>query len=100
MFPVCDGDLLLGCISPEQVRQVPREQWDNLTVGDIVKPCSAENTISPHADVVMALSIMNRTGNSRLIVVDAGRLVGLTLKLTSKNSDLFTYNGLGNSYFF
>jgi len=77
MFPVCDGDILLGCITPEEVKQVPREQWDNLTVGDLVKPCSAENTISPQASAVKALSIMKRTGNSRLMVVDAGRLVGI-----------------------
>ena len=89
MFPVCDGDLLLGCISTEQVRQVPREQWDNITVGDIIKTCSAENTISLHANAVMALSIMNRTGNSRLMVVDEGRLVGIvTLKDMLKFLDL------------
>jgi len=88
-FPVCDGDLLLGCISPEQIKQVPREQWDDITIGDIVKPCSAENTISPDTDAVKALSIMNRTGNSRLMVVDAGRLVGVvTLKDMLKFLDL------------
>jgi Zn-dependent protease/CBS domain-containing protein len=80
-FPVCDGDFLLGCISTEQVKQVPREKWGNLTVGDLVKPCSAENTINPQASAVNALSIMKSTGNSLLIVVDAGRLVGIvTLK--------------------
>ncbi len=89
MFAVCDGDLLLGCISPEEVKQVPREQWDNLTVGDLVVPCSAENTISPQSSAVKALSIMSQTGNSRLMVVDAGRLVGIiTLKDMLKFLDL------------
>jgi len=89
MFPVCDGDILLGCISPEQVKQVPREQWEDLTVGDLVQPCSPENTISPQTDAVKALSIMNRTGNSRLLVVEAGRLVGIvTLKDMLKFLDL------------
>jgi Zn-dependent protease/predicted transcriptional regulator len=89
MFPVCDGDLLLGCISTEQVKQVPREQWDDIAVGDIVKLCSAENTISPQASAVKALSIMKRTGNSLLMVVDAGRLVGIvTLKDMLKFLDL------------
>jgi len=81
MFPVCDGDLLLGCVTSNQVKQVPREQWGRLSVADVVKPCSGQNTISPQTDAVRALSIMNRTGNSRLMVVDAGRLVGVvTLK--------------------
>jgi predicted transcriptional regulator len=84
-FPVCDGDFLLGFICPEQVKQVPREKWDNLTVGDLVKPCSADNTISPQAGAVRALSIMKRTDNSLLMVVDAGQLVGVvTLKRYAK----------------
>lgn len=81
MFPVSDGQLLLGCIQSDQVKQMPREQWGMTTVGQIVKPCSPENTISPQTDAVRALSTMSRTGNSRLLVVDAGRLVGIvTLK--------------------
>ncbi len=89
MFPVCDGDILLGCITSSQVGRIQRERWKGLTVADLVKPCSAENTISPHADAVMALSIMNRTGNSRLMVVDAGRLVGIvTLKDMLKFLDI------------
>lgn len=89
MFPVCDGDLLLGCISTEQVKQVPKERWGMITVGQMVKPCSPENTISPQTVAIRALSIMSRTGNSRLLVVDAGRLVGIvTLKDMLKFLDL------------
>ena len=41
------------------------------------KPCSSENTISPDSDAMDALSIMNRTRNSRLMVVEGDRLVGV-----------------------
>jgi Zn-dependent protease/CBS domain-containing protein len=89
MFPVTDGQLLLGCITSEQVKQIPRGQWENISVRELVKPCSSENTISPQTDAVKALSIMSRTGNSRLMVVDAGRLVGIvTLKDMLKFLDL------------
>jgi Zn-dependent protease/CBS domain-containing protein len=89
MFPVCDSDLLLGCISLEDVKQVPIEQWDKLTVGDMVKPCSTDNTISPQTSAAKALSIMKSTGSSRLMVVDTGRLVGIiTLKDMLKFLDL------------
>jgi Zn-dependent protease/CBS domain-containing protein len=89
MFPVCDGDFLLGCVTSNQVKQLPREQWGKLSVGDVVQPCSEQNTISPQTDAVKALSIMSRTGNSRLMVVDAGRLVGIvTLKDMLKFLDL------------
>ena len=48
---------------------------------DVLVPCSTESTISPDTDALKALSVMNRTGNSRLMVVEAGHLVGIvTLK--------------------
>jgi len=89
MFPVLDGDRLVGCVTSRRVKDVPKELWSRRTVGDLVKPCSADNTISPETDAMKALSIMSRTGNSRLMVVDQGRLVGvITLKDMLKFLDL------------
>jgi CBS domain-containing protein len=40
-----------------------------------------DNTIGPNADATKALSIMSRTGASRLMVIEKGRLLGvITLK--------------------
>jgi CBS domain-containing protein len=47
----------------------------------VANKCSSENTIDSAADALKALSVMSRTGNGRLMVVDDGRLVGIiTLK--------------------
>jgi Zn-dependent protease/CBS domain-containing protein len=89
MFPVSDGDRLTGCVTSGQVKDIPRDQWAGQTVGDLAKPCSAQNTIGPETDAMKALSMMNLTGNSRLMVVDQGRLVGvITLKDMLKFLDL------------
>jgi len=81
MFPVLDNGLLIGCVTTQQVKETPKELWAQRTVRELVKPCSEENTISSQADAMQALTIMNRTGNSRLLVVDGGQLVGIiTLK--------------------
>jgi Zn-dependent protease/predicted transcriptional regulator len=78
MFPVVtDSDKLAGCITTKEVKEVPKEEWKNKKVADIVVPCSAENTIPPETDAVEALSLMNRTGASRLMVVDGDRLAGI-----------------------
>jgi Zn-dependent protease/CBS domain-containing protein len=77
LVPVIQGsDELAGCVTTEQVRTLPRGEWRQHTVQEIIKPCSAENTISPVTDAVEALQIMNRTNSTRLMVVDNGRLVG------------------------
>ncbi len=77
MFPVVEGGRLVGCVSTRQVRDIPRDEWSLRTVGDLAAQCSAENTISPDADSLEALSAMSKTGASRLMVIDGGRLVGI-----------------------
>jgi CBS domain-containing protein len=81
MFPVSDGDNLLGCVATRQVKEVPREQWSERTVSEVVEPCTGGNTVTSSTDAMQALAMMNRSGNSRLMVVDGGRLMGIiTLK--------------------
>jgi len=81
MFPVMDDDRLVGCITTDHVKAVPREAWDRESVGAIAERCSPDNTVSPDLDAMAALGTMSRTGRSRLLVVEGNRLVGvLTLK--------------------
>lgn len=81
MFPVVQDEKLLGCISSQRIKEIPREEWDSLFVSAALDACSVDNTISPQAEAAKALSIMNRTGRSRLLVVEEGKLEGvITLK--------------------
>ena len=66
-----------GLVGIREVKQVPREAWNYRRVGEILVPCSPETAVAPATDAVKALSIMRRTGNSRLLVVEGGRLVGI-----------------------
>ena len=77
MFPVVDGDRLLGCVSTREVKAIPREEWDRQTVGAIIEKCSPENSVDPGTDAMQALAMMSRTGTSRLMVVDGDRLLGI-----------------------
>lgn len=89
MFPVTNGDGLIGCITSKQVRELPKEQWEQHSVRDIMIRCSDENVISPTTDALQALSLMNRTGNSRLMIVDNNQLRGvITLKDMLKFFDI------------
>jgi Zn-dependent protease/CBS domain-containing protein len=81
MFPVVDDGKLVGCITTRQIKEVPREQWGQVTIGEIASGGTHENTISPEIDAIKALALMHQTENSRLLVVEGTKLVGiLTLK--------------------
>jgi Zn-dependent protease/predicted transcriptional regulator len=81
MFPVADNGDLKGCVDTKQVKELPRDQWAQHSVSDVINPCSDANTVSPDTDAMKVLSQMNKTGNSRLLVAEQGHLIGIvTLK--------------------
>jgi Zn-dependent protease/predicted transcriptional regulator len=93
MFPVVEDDRLLGCVTLNQVKEIPREERMSKQVGDLSLSCSRENTISPDEDAMEALSLMSRTNASRLMVVRGEKLVGMIalkdmMKLLSLKMDL------------
>ncbi|MHC4714015.1 MAG: site-2 protease family protein [Planctomycetota bacterium] len=77
MFPVADGERLLGCVSTREVRALPREEWPHTTVGEILSACGVQNTLVPDEDALKALERMSKTGTSRMMVVEDGRLLGI-----------------------
>jgi Zn-dependent protease len=85
LYPVMEDSRLIGCVGPKQIAAIPRDQWTELTTRDLAIPCSQDNTIDINSDTEAALSLMNKTGNSSLLVVDGGQLAGIvTLKDLSK----------------
>ncbi len=93
LYPVIEDSHVVGCITSKQIAGIPRDQWARLTVRDVATPCSKENTVAADVDALAALSIMNRTGNSRLMVMEGDRLVGIIalkdlLKLLALKLDL------------
>jgi len=77
LFPVMADGKLLGYVTTRQVQEVPRSEWPQHTVGEIRLASSPDITISPQADAVEALAQISRTGNSRLLVTEGDRLVGI-----------------------
>lgn len=81
MFPVVKDGKLIGGVTTRQVKDIPREKWEQTKVEDILTTCSTENILSSKDDAIKALTLMRKTDNSRLMVVDGGNLVGIvTLK--------------------
>ena len=79
LYPVSSGGdgLLEGCISTREIAEIPRDQWNDMRVRDIVSQCSTGNTTGPDTDAMEALTKMAQNKTSRLLVIDKGRLAGI-----------------------
>jgi CBS domain-containing protein len=77
VFPVVRDGRLLGCVTTAQISAIDKGQWDQRTVGEIMEPCSPDNTVAPETDTLEAMRKMQRTGRSPLLVVSRGQLVGM-----------------------
>jgi predicted transcriptional regulator len=81
MFPVTVDGRLFGCVRTNEIRALPRESWARYTVREIAIETCERNSIGPDVHAINALSLMNQTGATRLLVVENGELVGvITLK--------------------
>ena len=81
MFPVQENGTLLGCVTVQQIKQIPKDRRHLHTVGELAQACSEDNTVNPDADAMKVLSKMSQKGVSRLMVVENHQLVGIiTLK--------------------
>lgn len=76
-YPVTEQDRLVGCVGSAQVKGLSGTAWEEARVADIMLPCDEQNSVTAGSDAGDALSIMQKTGNSRLLVTEGGRLVGI-----------------------
>jgi len=76
-YPVIDNDRIIGIITLKQVKEVPRSQWVEKTVRDVMMPLREDITLDPDGEAVDALQKMIRSGEGRLPVVKEGKAVGM-----------------------
>jgi CBS domain-containing protein len=77
-FPVVNEEgELLGLVSLRQIKDVPKELWDQKTVGDIMMRNSDFNILSPDDDALRAVNLIMRNDLGRAPVVERRKLVGI-----------------------
>lgn len=77
MYPVVDKGKLVGCVTINQVKDIPRQERNQHMVRELAQSCSEKNTVSPDEDAMKALSLMKKNNVSRLMVVENGKLAGV-----------------------
>lgn len=77
MYPVVDDGRLVGCVTLNQVKQIPKQEWPSRHISELARQCSDGNAIDADTDAIDALARMNKTQASRLMVTKNNQLVGI-----------------------
>jgi Zn-dependent protease/CBS domain-containing protein len=76
-FPVMEGDTLVGMVCLEDIRKVPREDWDRVMVGAIMTDANQLDVVTASEDAGDALEKLTRRDVGQAPVIENGRMVGL-----------------------
>jgi len=82
-FPVIDkdnNDKYLGIITLNDIKELPKDKWDNTTVGEIVNTYIEEDKVDMETELYEAVKKINTGNISALVVIKNGRLEGLLTK--------------------
>lgn len=74
---VTEGGAAVGLVTLTSIREVPREQWLTVAIGQIMVPFQKVATTQPNAVLWSALEKMGRDGVNQLPVLDGGGVVGV-----------------------
>jgi Zn-dependent protease/CBS domain-containing protein len=76
-FPVVADGRLAGVVETLALSRVPRAEWHEHTIGEIMRQDLEALSIAPNADALDALGKMQRSDVSCLVVTEGNRLVGI-----------------------
>lgn len=82
LYPVRSNGHLLGYVTPSEIRKVARDEWDRHRVDEIMTSNLEPVEVPASANAADVLARMQRTGQTRMLVVERdGTLAGIvTLK--------------------
>jgi Zn-dependent protease/predicted transcriptional regulator len=76
-FPVADGDVPLGIVTLNQLKEVPREDWPHRTARDVMTPAAEPIVVRPDEPLVNVVEKLRESPVRRLLVVRDGHLEGI-----------------------
>jgi CBS domain-containing protein len=71
---------VLGLVSLQNVKVVPRNQWASYTVKEVMTPYEKLKWVSPNEDLASVLKILTEQGINQLPVVEDGNIVGIVTR--------------------
>jgi Zn-dependent protease len=79
-FVVFEDDQILGILSIDEIKSVPRKSWGKTTVGQVMKPASQYNTARTGQMAADLLDRMNVYDLKLMLVTDGNKVAGIADK--------------------
>jgi Zn-dependent protease/predicted transcriptional regulator len=79
-YPVIKDGRVIGLIDIERANDVPREQWAQVTVGEVASKSLENAVVRPEASVDSILPRLEPGGPGAVLVVEDGRLAGIVTR--------------------
>lgn len=79
-FPVMDNGKFMGMVTLKEIKQVARDLWPQITVGEIYVPHDQKWELSPLDEIMKALQIMIQEDKGRIIVIQNDQVIGLVTR--------------------
>jgi len=76
-FPVMEGERMVGLVCLDDIRRVPKDQWDLVTTDQIMTPVEKLEVVRPGEESMEAFNRLIAKDVRQLPVIQDGRLVGL-----------------------
>ena len=92
-FVVEEDGRVVGIVTPHEVKDVDRQKWTQLTVGEVMLPLAKLHAVKPGTSLTEALETMGREDINQLPVMSNGQLEGIisrsqVLRLLQTRSEL------------
>jgi Zn-dependent protease len=79
-YPVVEGKQVLGIVTMQCVRSVPKERRETATAREAMIPCEKVVTVKPTASALDAMNTMARQNVGRLLILDGPQLLGIVTR--------------------
>ena len=76
-FIVEEQGRIVGLITPQEIKAIPRSRWPYTTVDEVMRPLDELHSVNPETSAAEALETMARDGVNQLPVVQGGHLKGM-----------------------
>jgi CBS domain-containing protein len=76
-FVVAQNDHVAGIVTPNEVRKVSRENWDQTSVQSVMRPLGELRSVPPDMPALKAVELMSSENLNQLAVVSDGNLLGI-----------------------